>query len=155
VSVTGSETRGADPEIRARQIDAQQSGHGLALATWLIRRKLQGSVVTLGFLPRSTRVDIGIQRIQNLEGAVRSLPPNDVNELLMVEARAASAYFAAWQSLTIRWKGIGRRPIPPEWRRMPIRQSLLGGSNQVYEVHHLTATTARESVNVILLPRYT
>ena len=37
----------------------------------------------------------------------------------------------AWLDVPIRWKGTGRRPIPPEWYRMPLRSSLLGGRNRV------------------------
>lgn len=41
VSVTGPQARSPDTVLRDRQIDAQLSGHGFALAIWLIREKLR------------------------------------------------------------------------------------------------------------------
>jgi CRISPR-associated endonuclease Cas1 len=32
-----------------------------------------------------------------------------------LEGRAGLAYFNAWQSLPLRWKGVGRHPIPHDW----------------------------------------
>jgi len=130
VSVTGLQARSPDTALRDRQIDAQLSGHGFALAIWLIREKLRSSIEALREVPPSRRIEDAVRRIHDLEGSLRTSPPKDVGELLIIEARGASTYFGSWQELPIRWKGTGRRPIPPEWRRMPIRQSLLGGSNR-------------------------
>jgi CRISPR-associated protein Cas1 len=69
-------------------------------------------------------------RLAKLISALREKPPGSVEDLLLREARGAMAYFAAWQGLDLRWKGTSRKPIPPEWRRMALRQSLLGGGNR-------------------------
>lgn len=58
------------------------------------------------------------------ELAVR--PPKSLGALLGIEGRTAQAYFAAWNSLPIRWKGLTRRAIPDDWHRVGQRQSLNG-----------------------------
>ncbi|MDQ3700136.1 MAG: CRISPR-associated endonuclease Cas1 [Chloroflexota bacterium] len=40
------------------------------------------------------------------------------------------AYFTAWEALPLRWKGTGRRPVPSEWQRVGLRQSLMSGTNR-------------------------
>ena len=50
--------------------------------------------------------------------------------LLLAEAQAAYAYFAAWQMLPLRWKGTGRKPIPPDWRHVVARPSMVSGRNR-------------------------
>ena len=43
-------------------------------------------------------------------------PPKSTGALLGLEGRAALAYFNAWHSLPLRWKGLGRYPIPRDWQ---------------------------------------
>lgn len=50
-------------------------------------------------------------------------PPTAIGALLGIEGRAALAYFAAWQGVPIKWKGIGRHPIPDDWYQIGPRQS--------------------------------
>lgn len=50
-------------------------------------------------------------------------PPKSVRDLLGLEGHAAYAYFNAWQSLPISWKGISRHPIPRDWHCVGQRQS--------------------------------
>ena len=47
-----------------------------------------------------------------------------------MEAQAAYAYVVAWQMLPLRWKGTGRKPIPPEWRHVVARPSMVSGRNR-------------------------
>jgi CRISPR-associated protein Cas1 len=51
-------------------------------------------------------------------------------QIFKVGAQAACAYFAAWQMLPLRWKGIGRKPIPPEWHHVAARPSMAGHNNR-------------------------
>jgi CRISP-associated protein Cas1 len=55
--------------------------------------------------------------------------PESIRELRLVEARAAYVYFAAWRILPVRRKGIGRKPIPPEWHHVVARPSIAGYNN--------------------------
>jgi CRISPR-associated endonuclease Cas1 len=39
-----------------------------------------------------------------------------VNELRLLEARSAVAYFRAWYATSLLWRTSARHPIPDEWR---------------------------------------
>ena len=60
------------------------------------------------------------------EAAIRTLNDREVgsvNDILMIEARAAGAYFNSWRSLPIRWKAKKEFPIPPRWTSHQMRRS--------------------------------
>jgi CRISPR-associated protein Cas1 len=63
-------------------------------------------------------------------GELRLRPPESIDELLLAEAQAAHVYFACWQMLPLRWKGTGRKPIPPGWRYVVARPSMVSGRNR-------------------------
>ncbi len=105
-----------DPKRVAAQLEMQRSSRALSFAISLIRAKLRSSIETLSSaLPHS---DTREQAIAQLEQHLRELtkhPPKSTGALLGLEGRAAFAYFNAWQSLPIRWKGLARHPIPRDW----------------------------------------
>ena len=43
-------------------------------------------------------------------------PPETVNELRLLEAQSAVAYFRAWYATSLLWRTSARHPIPDEWR---------------------------------------
>jgi CRISPR-associated protein Cas1 len=120
----------ADPELLQAQVRALSDGTGLRLATDLIVRKVDGSAAALAGLPDSPLVSQARARLADIRAELFASPPTDVDALRLVEARAAAQYFAAWRDLPLRWREVRRRPIPAEWRRMPIRGSLLLVSNR-------------------------
>lgn len=61
---------------------------------------------------------------------LREEPPETVDDLRLLEAWAAIYYFKAWRSAELRWKGTSKKPIPPEWRRIGVRQDFLRRSNR-------------------------
>ncbi len=65
-----------------------------------------------------------------MSAELQGTPPENIQKLLLVEARAAYVYFSCWRMLGIRWKGLKRKPIPPEWHSMGLRQSLYGSGNR-------------------------
>jgi CRISPR-associated protein Cas1 len=97
----------------------------LAFSTGLIRGKLKNSLVTLeaGLAPSKVR-DTAIMKANVALTKLASDRPKDLTALRLVEATCASAYFAAWRSLQIRWIGTGRKPIPDDWRVFTSRASL-------------------------------
>ncbi len=129
VSTLGGKPVHADLQLRKAQLEARENGLGLQVATDLIRGKVAASTETLLTLPASDRVERGLLRLVEVRQALAEVPV-DMDALRMLEARAAVSYFAAWLEVPIRWKGTARRPIPPEWRRMPLRGSLLGERNR-------------------------
>ena len=52
-------------------------------------------------------------------------PPQTVDELRMLEAHSASAYFRAWRATSLVWRASARHPIPDEWRTIGPRSSRL------------------------------
>ena len=92
----------------------------------LIARKIGSTIETMKIaLPeapsRAKAIDKAARSIDRLERrAVRS-----VNDVLMIEAGASSAYFGAWKGLPLRWV---RRPkpaiVPAAWRFAEGRSSL-------------------------------
>jgi len=105
-----------DPRLIARQLDAQRSGHGLRFSVSLIRAKLLNGIETLSTaLPACPVRQLAISQLQGGVSEITKRPPKSTGALLGLEGRAALAYFNAWRSLTLQWKGLGQRPIPRDW----------------------------------------
>jgi len=134
VSVLGQETTAADLDLRRAQIEALTNGRGLALARSLIQQKLTASIDTLATLPPSAAQESAIDRMAALLHTLRSEPPATVDDLRLLEAWAAISYFAAWRTIELHWKGTSKNPIPPEWRRIGVRQEVLRRRNR--NAHH-------------------
>jgi CRISPR-associated protein Cas1 len=115
-----------DPERVAVQLEAQRNGKALPFAISLIREKIRNSSGTLtAAVPPSRARDSAIKKLHLELTQLDKRPPSSIRALLGVEGRAAFAYFNAWQSLPLRWKGIGRHPIPEDWSRIGQRQSFV------------------------------
>ena len=127
-----------DPALREAQLAARTNGIGLRLATRLIRAKVAGSLETLGTLPPSLARDGGRRKLDGALTELERRPPATVEALRLAEGRAALAYFGCGQALPLRWKGTGRKPVPPEWHRVELRQSLIGGTNR-HATHPMNA----------------
>jgi CRISPR-associated endonuclease Cas1 len=119
-----------DPALREAQLAAQKSGAGLQIAIELIREKITNSRNTLEALPPSPVVDVAADKLQATLEELHEAPPESIEHLRLVEARAAYAYFAAWQMLPLRWEGTGRKPIPPESHHVVARPSMVSGKNR-------------------------
>jgi CRISP-associated protein Cas1 len=119
-----------DPSLREAQLEAQRSRAGLQISTDLIRDKIANSCATLRILPASPVIDAALDKLEAMLDGLRRTPPENIDELRLVEAQAAYAYFAAWQMLPLRWKGTGRKPIPPDWRHVVARPSMVSGRNR-------------------------
>ena len=116
-----------NPERVAAQIEAKRNGRALEIATGLIRDKIENAIATLEAVipPSPGREQALLKHHRDAMGLVTK-PPKSLAALLGVEGRTAQAYFAAWQSIPIRWKGLTRRAIPDDWHRVGQRQSLNG-----------------------------
>jgi CRISPR-associated endonuclease Cas1 len=128
VSVVG-EGAAYDPSLREAQLTAKRNGVGLRVATQLIKDKISQSRVTLRTLRKVSSREATLSKLEAVLEELQT-PPTSIEELQLMEARGALAYFTCWQSLPLRWKGTGRRPIPPEWERVGLRQSLFSSNNR-------------------------
>ncbi|HJU11897.1 MAG TPA: CRISPR-associated endonuclease Cas1 [Candidatus Binataceae bacterium] len=113
-----------DVECVAAQLEAQRNGRALVCARALIAKKIRNSVATLqAAVPASPVRQFAISKLQREATELVKRPPKSTHDLLGLEGRAAYAYFNAWQSIPVRWKGLNRHPIPPEWNFIGQRYS--------------------------------
>jgi CRISPR-associated endonuclease Cas1 len=142
-----SESYGLNPKRVKWQLDALTSGQAVSIAISLIQQKFKNSIATLKALPQSGARDRALRKLDQELGGLALRPPRSIDTLLGIEGRAAYAYFTAWQSLPLKWKGLGRRPIPDDWHQVGPRTS---GRNKVGQNRNAT-----HPVNAILNYAYT
>jgi CRISPR-associated protein Cas1 len=115
----------------------------LAFSCDLIRQKLEGSLRTLqaaipakAAAPAISRTEAALVKVCG--GSVAS-----IDELRMIEAVAAGAYFAAWQGLQLEWRSRRRHPIPDAWLT-------INGRNSVGSGRSLSNRNAKHPLNAVL-----
>lgn len=123
ICVAGADTS-RDPKKVVRQFAALQSGRAAIIASSLIGQKLSNCISTLNSaLPENPQVNSAIDQLHADLELIKRRPPKTISGLLGIEGRAAYSYFRAWQDMPLRWKGVGRHPIPQDWYRVGPRQS--------------------------------
>lgn len=138
VSVGGAHYT-ANPDLVEKQLKARHNGEGFEFAKWLILEKIKNSHEAIKQISDNSPQAQTI--LQKIDGQIVSLtknPPASVGALLNVEAIAAAAYFRYWYTLSLRWKGLGRKPVPQEWLRIGTRVGSSGKDNQ-FAVHPVNA----------------
>jgi len=88
----------------------------------LLRRKLEGQrriAVHLGATEGVGVIDIAVRALD-----VATTPA----ELMVPEAAAANAYWAAWSNLAVRWARADLQRVPPHWMRFGLRASPMTGN---------------------------
>jgi len=104
------------------------SAQAVVLAKRLIDKKLAGQASTIGAFPGSIGRDKSVHIIQRERDILAHA--STLEEVRIIEARAAAAYFRLWARLPMRWVGLGRRPVPLEWFNVGMRASAVGYSNR-------------------------
>jgi CRISPR-associated protein Cas1 len=84
-----------------------------------------------------------IARIESAVDRIASGKVESVDELRMVEAVAAGAYFASWQGLALIWRSRGKHPIPDAWLTINGRNTIGGGRS-------LSNRNAKHPMNAVL-----
>lgn len=116
----------ADPDRVAAQRKAQQT-RSISIATSLIRAKIANSIDTLiQAIPASDRRQRSLLALKHDAHELETKTPKRLSALLGIEGRVAFHYFSAWQGVSLRWKGMGRKPIPKDWHYIGSRQSAIG-----------------------------
>jgi CRISPR-associated endonuclease Cas1 len=83
----------------------------------LISRMIEGCIQTLAeSLRRSFAWDRAMKRANDDLARLANDPPETGNELRLLEARSAVAYFRAWYATSLLWRASTRHPIPDQWR---------------------------------------
>lgn len=113
-----------DPILVKRQLAARSNGKDIGFSRWFIQSKITNSIETLrSALPRSESVDQALARAKNALKELALRPPATIGRLLDIEGNAGLAYFKAWRSYPLRWKGDARVPVPEDWLQIGKRGS--------------------------------
>jgi CRISP-associated protein Cas1 len=113
-----------EAQLRTRNNERQC----VAIARKLIAEKINASIATLRVaFPQSPPIERALQKLERDASDLKRRPPSSIGGLRGIEGRIGFAYFSAWRSFPIRWSGIGRRPIPDDWKRIGQRSSFAGG----------------------------
>ena len=120
-SISGADYA-ANPDLVKRQLELRDNGEGFEFSKWLISNKIENSYETIKRISgNSPEAQLILQKIAAQGQALKKNPPVNINSLLAVEGIAAAAYFRYWYTLSLKWKGIGKKPIPQEWLRIGTR----------------------------------
>src|SRR5437660_5646621 len=123
VLATTGPVRPSDAKLRRAQALAAQSEAGLRIARELISRKLAGQEqVARASLRDSLTADAIV--------SFRLALPNTtgLNDIRMLESRAAAAYWSAWRNLPITFPKNDQIRVPDHCRTFDTRKSPLSGS---------------------------
>ena len=66
-------------------------------------------------------------------------PPQTVDDLRLLEAQSAVAYFRAWHATSLLWRASARHPIPDEWRTVGPRYTRVYASGSRNASHPVNA----------------
>lgn len=126
-TLAGPLTRLEDSELNRRHA-ALTDDQRIDLARFLIADKIEAQIATVDkFPPSIKRGETRLRMEKELGYLSRAVT---VEEIRLVEARAAVWYFRLWTRMPIRWKGLGRRPVPPEWLSIGLRGSAIADTNR-------------------------
>jgi CRISPR-associated protein Cas1 len=121
-----------DLATRRAQYMAGITGRDVAVAQWLVRRKIQGQRETLVQFPALPGATTGVQKLHELLAwfDVPTLPPwlRSIIGVRTFEGQAAGLYFAAWKGYPLQWRKSARRYVPPHWQTVRERGSPLSDS---------------------------
>jgi CRISP-associated protein Cas1 len=124
LSGVGNSNFSADEKKVRLQYFLRENGEGFKFSCQLILQKIDNCYHTIKSVSgNSAEAQPILQKIKAQAVFLRERPPTTISALLSAEGVAAMYYFQYWYSLSMKWKGLGRRPIPPEWLRVGSRTS--------------------------------
>lgn len=139
ISCVGGADYAANFDLVKRQLEIQESGQGFEFSKWLILEKIKNSYETIERISdNSPEAQPMLEKIKEQADVLKNNPPDNLGSLLAVEGIAAAAYFRYWYMLSLKWRGLGRKPIPQEWEKIGTRIGGTRKSNQ-YAVHPVNA----------------
>ena len=125
ISCVGRANYAANPEFVQHQLQLKSNGKGFDFAKELISQKIKNSYETIKYISENApEAQLILQQLETQTKNIKNTPPIDVSSLLAVEGNAAATCFRYLYTLPLRWKGLGRKPIPPEWFSIGTRISV-------------------------------
>jgi len=121
----------SDVPLRRRQYGAALMGHDMALAHWLIGRKIQGQRDTLHAFQTLPGAAASVAALDDALAYIKAPGSSGLDTIIGVmtfEGRASAAYFQAWRGYPLTWKQRDRRYVPPHWTEVRERHSPLSDS---------------------------
>jgi CRISPR-associated protein Cas1 len=115
--------RPADARMRRAQLAAEESGIAVLISRALISRKIQGQERVAREKLKDPRTAAAIADVGKSLAGTKTL-----EEIRILEARAASAFWTAWKGIEVTFPRKGKREVPEHWRRFSGRASLLTGT---------------------------
>jgi CRISPR-associated endonuclease Cas1 len=126
VLATTGPARSSDARLRRAQSLAIQNGTAIEIARELIDRKLAGQESVARLKLDATETAETIHRYRSeLAEAEKS------EDILLIEAKAASVYWSAWRTLPIQFPRKDEPKLPFHWRTFGTRVSPLSGSSRL------------------------
>lgn len=143
-SVIGGAGFAMCPEKVRWQIETRADpARRLTFSCDLIRQKLETSLDTLRQVIPSKIAAPAISRIESALRKIDSGSVASIDELRLIEAVAAGAYFASWQGLKLEWRSRRRHPVPDAWLT-------INGRNTIAGRRSLSNRNAKHPMNAVL-----
>jgi CRISPR-associated protein Cas1 len=141
VTVVSRESFAASRECVAWQTETRSDRRKrMDFCNTLIARKIEGCIQTLETsLRRSFAWDRAMKRARGDLARLANDPPPTVDELRLLEAQSAVAYFRAWHATSLLWRASARHPIPDEWRTVGPRYTRVYASGSRNAAHPVNA----------------
>jgi CRISPR-associated endonuclease Cas1 len=123
ISAVGGAGYSANPKLVDMQLKARADGRNIEIARWLIREKIEASILTLAEnIPNSDILQGAIARLEKRRAEIINCKRNfSISRLLGIEGDCAAAYFRTWHGLPLKWSGLNRKPVPDNWREVSPR----------------------------------
>jgi CRISP-associated protein Cas1 len=141
VTVASGESFAASRERVAWQMETRSDRRKrMEFCNALIARKIQGCMRTLEeSLRHSHAWDRAMKRAKDDLARLANDPPETVNELRLLEAQSAVAYFRAWYATSLLWRASARHPSPDQWRTVGPRFTRVYASGSRNASHPVNA----------------
>ena len=114
VTVVSGDGFAANRDRVARQAETRSNRRRrMEFCNALIAKKIEGCMLTMETsLRRSQAWEAAMRRANADLARLANDPPQTVDELRILEAHSASAYFRAWRATSVVWRASSRHPTP-------------------------------------------
>jgi CRISPR-associated protein Cas1 len=137
--VCGYSGQAPKPAVVRWQLEILGTETARKIQRQLVERKLLASIETLQLIfSNFPTTEMAVKQIRREIDKVKRLPGSAAyRTILGLEGLAAAAYFKAWHQTPLKWKNLGRRPIPPYWKEIGPRNMTWkkDGANARHPIH--------------------
>jgi CRISPR-associated endonuclease Cas1 len=110
----------ANPKLVKLQSAIRGTKKAVDINRQLIRAKFSACIETISTVfPKSEISEIAIRKLRNWHSQLSDpRKSSSISKILGFEGAAAIAYYKPWQEIALKWSGLSRRPIPPDWNKI-------------------------------------